>query len=481
MSELGITDFDTFDFISPPQKEDIRGAVETLNQMGALNEDNTLSSIGKIMVEFPLEPRVSRILVESIMRYPDVLEEAVIAASFMSTHSPFVLPPGEESDARKAHHAFRDIQGDFVSYVKLFRTYESMKNPVRFCQNNYLDERVMAEISNIKSQLEDEIGHLGIPIGSGGSMDDYLCCIASGMIQFVCVREGKENYRSLTADHISIHPGSSMFRTDPLFIVAGEIVRTSRTFAMSVSPLTKSLLSKISPDLEAKLNSMRGKRGRSLTGNLEFKGSTFASVKGKLLGRDDGHCGGKKAKEKNENEITIGGEIFEIKKQKGKKLLILPLNNFKSALQNDHDENKMAVYAPIRSKIILHGTGLLSGEKLELVSKVVKTLNLNPIGEKDWNKRNFDIHEEGVSERLIGDLNKILRITLSKKNKEYAFLALFTDGRGTYWFKMSRGFATALNESLSSLETLVDENIDFSVDGKERINEVYRMLNSLYD
>ena len=70
---------------------------------------------------------------------------------------------------------------------------------------------------------------------------------------------------------------------------------------------------------------------------------------------------------------------------------------------------------------------------------------------------------------------------MSKKTKEYAFLALFTDGRGTYWFKMSRGFATALNESLSSLETLVDENIDFSVDGKERINEVYRLLNGLYE
>ncbi|MBQ9205930.1 MAG: ATP-dependent RNA helicase [Treponema sp.] len=481
MSELGITDFDIFDFISPPQKEDIRGAVATLNQMGALNADNTLSSIGKLMVEFPLEPRVSRILVESIMRYPEVLEEAVIAAAFMSTHSPFVLPPGEETDARKAHHAFRDIQGDFVSYVKLFRTYQSMKNPVRFCQNNYLDERVMAEIANIKQQLEEEIGELGIPIGSGGSMDDYLCCIASGMIQFVCVREGKENYRSLTADHISIHPGSSMFRTDPLFIVAGEIVRTSRTFAMSVSPLTKNLLAKISPDLEAKLNAMRGKRSRSLTGNLEYKGSTFNAIKGKLLGRDDGHFGGKKQKDKNENEIIIGGEVFEIEKQKGKKILILPLNKFKSALQNEKDENKMAVFAPIRSKVLLHGTALLAGEKLELVCKVVQKLNLTPIDEKSLIKRNFNLHEDGSAEKLIGELNKILRITLSRKNKEYAFVALFTDGRGTYWFKMSRGFATALNESLSSLETLVDEQIDFSVDGKEQINAVYRMLNGLYE
>lgn len=481
MSELGITDFDTFDFISAPQKEDIKGAVATLNQMGALNSDNTLSSIGKLMVEFPLEPRVSRILVESIMRYPEVLEETVIAAAFMSTHSPFILPPGEETDARKAHHAFRDIQGDFVSYVKLFRTYQSMKNPVRFCQNNYLDERVMSEIANIKQQLEEEIGGLGIPIGSGGSMDDYLCCIASGMIQFVCVREGKENYRSLTADHISIHPGSSMFRTDPLFIVAGEIVRTSRTFAMSVSPLTRSLLAKISPDLEEKLNAVRGKRGRSLTGNLEYSGSTFAAVKGKLLGRDDGHFGGRKSKESNVNELSIGNETFEFEKQKGKKLLILPYSKLKKAIAEEKDKNKLAAFAPIKGKVLLHGTGLLTGEKLELICKVVKLLNLTPIEEKSLIKRNFNLREEGSADRLIAELHKVLRITLSKKNKEYAFIALFTDGRGTYWFKMSRGFATALNESLSSLEALVDENIDFSVDGKEKINEVYRMLNGLYE
>ena len=104
------------------------GAVETLRMLGALEEDNTLSSIGKLMVEFPLMPRISRIIVEAILKYPDVLEEALIAAAFLSTTSPFVLPPGEETDARKAHHSFRDVQGDFVSYVKLFRTYSAIKN-----------------------------------------------------------------------------------------------------------------------------------------------------------------------------------------------------------------------------------------------------------------------------------------------------------------------------------------------------------------
>ncbi|MBQ2548553.1 MAG: ATP-dependent RNA helicase, partial [Treponema sp.] len=90
MAELGITDFDKFDFISPPQKEGLLGAVQTLNLLRAIEKDGTLSKTGKLMVEFPLEPRVSRIIVESIMRYPEVLEEVLIASSFLSANSPFV-------------------------------------------------------------------------------------------------------------------------------------------------------------------------------------------------------------------------------------------------------------------------------------------------------------------------------------------------------------------------------------------------------
>ncbi len=483
MAELDITDFESFDFISPPGKEGILGAIDTLNLLGALNEDRTLSHIGKMMTEFPLEPRVSRILVESIMRYPEVLDEALIAAAFLSTTSPFVLPPGEEMDARKAHHAFRDIQGDFVSYVRLFRTYTSMKNQERFCKNNYLDEKVMYEIANIKQQLEEEVAALGIPITGGGSMDDYLCCIAAGMIQFVCVREGRENYRSLTADHISIHPGSSMFRNDPLFIVAGEIVRTSRMFAMSVSPLTRTLLARISPDLEERLNIARGKRGRSLTGNLEYTGGEFRNQKGKV-GRDDGRFGGKIHKVKDENIVSIGGSQFELQKVKGKKILVLPFDTFRPALLAERDENRLAQIGGLKGKILLKGGELLTGEKVELICKLTRTLNLLPIGEKEWPRgMNVQLGKDDGTQRLIANLDYVLRVTMAKaKSREYGFICLYTDGKGTYWFKVSRGFPTALNESLSSLETLIDEaTVALSPAQKEKVNIVYRVLNSLYD
>ena len=497
MAELGITDFDKFDFISPPSHENLMGAVDTLNMLKALEKDGSLSPIGKLMVEFPLEPRVSRIIVESILHYPDVLEEVLIAASFLSTQSPFVLPAGEEMDARKAHHAFRDIQGDFVTYVRLYKTYQSMGNKERFCKNNYLDERVMAEITNIKEQLEEITGdRMKIPLTGGGSMDNYLCCIASGMIQFVCIREGKESYRSLTAEHIQIHPGSSMFRMNPLYIVAGEIVRTSRMFAMSVSPLTKRELSKIDSGLEEKLMKVRGNRGKSLYGNLEYNGSNFNDAKTRL-GKDDSRFGKKSKEEKNkEDSVIFGGKVFEYKKIKGKKTLILPWEAFKNAVREEKNQNLLAVIGGMKGIIKMNNSfTLFNGERMEVIIKAAKKLNLEVLAENRWNRKlNVNITKQEDAEKLISSLDCVMRVTSAKiATKELGFICLFTDGKGNYWFKVSRGFATALNESLSSLEKLIDDtNCEEKEDGnkneilltaaqKEKVNIIYRLLNSLYE
>ena len=484
MAELGITEFDKFDFISPPAREGLAGAVNTLNMLHALESDGTLTGTGKLMVEFPLEPRISRIIVESLMRYPDVLDEVLVAASFLSAQSPFVLPVGQEMDARQAHHAFRDIQGDFVSYVKLFRKYTESPNKEKFCKHSFLDEKVMAEIVNIKEQLEEIVSKkLQFPLTGGGSMDNYLCCIAAGMIQFVCIREGRETYRSLTQDRISIHPGSSMFKTNPLFVVAGEIVRTSRMFAMSVSPLTKKLLSQIDPQLERQLTDSRGAKSKSLTGNLEYKGSTFAEEKEKAKSKDKKS---RKELKAEENTISLGGSAFEYKKIKGKKTAQLPWKEFKAALCAEKNENLLAQIAGMKGCILMKGgIKLLDGEKMEIIMKASKILNLEPVEEKSWSRKmNISIHEEGGLDSLIRNISFIMRVTVAKKaSKELGFICLFTDGNGTYWFKVSRGFATAINESISSLEKLMDDarEKNISESQKENINMIYRLLNGMYE
>ena len=85
--------------------------------------------------------------------------------------------------------------------------------------------------------------------------------------------------------------------------------------------------------------------------------------------------------------------------------------------------------------------------------------------------------------RLMENIPNIMRITDAKsKTKEYGFIALWTDGNGTYWFKVSRGFSTALGETIRSLEQLMEDTKDkLTSSQKDQINSLYRTLNSFYE
>ena len=480
MAELGILDFYNFDFIANPGREGIIGAVDTLNMLGALAEDNTLSDIGKMMVYFPLEPRISRIIVEAIMRYPECIKNVLIAASFLSARSPFVLPPNQEMEARQAHHRFRDMHGDFCTYLNIFRAYEQSPDKLNFCHKNFLDERVMAEIENIDRQLTEIVSDkMGIPISEHlGNSSDYLCCIAAGMIQFVCARTNKDNYRTIKADHINIHPGSVMFRQNPLYMVAGEIVKTSRMFAMSVSPLTEPMLNKIHPDLLQALVNRRTTKNENKKQNKKALAQDYSksSKKGKDKQKDENS--------KVKDAITISNTLFNYRKISGKKTLILPIGKFLNAIREEKDEHKINQLKDFRGRIITSDNGeLLSGEKMTLILNVVKNIDINPIKEKSWNRSlNANIYEPTDKEQLLDNLHFLLHTAIAKqKGKAYGFIALYNDGNGNYWFKVSKGFTTALTETHASLEALVDENVNFTQDEKDKINSIYRTVSKLYE
>jgi ATP-dependent helicase HrpA len=208
MAELGIRNFESFDFLSPPGREAIVSAIETLNLLDALDDERGLTEIGRMMAVFPILPRLSRVIVEAIRRYPEVLEEVLIGAAFLSTKSPFLLPHGEELAARKAHHSFRDPNGDFISYLNIFRAYSRSGNKEKYCGRFYLDERTLHEIAERQGAARGDRFLPGHARGLRGvSVEDYLCAVSRGLIQFVCARSGRGVYQTLTAGRIQIHPG----------------------------------------------------------------------------------------------------------------------------------------------------------------------------------------------------------------------------------------------------------------------------------
>jgi hypothetical protein len=136
-----------------------------------------------------------------------------------------------------------------------------------------------------------------------------------------------------------------MFRIDPQFIVAGEIVRTSRMYAMSVSPLSRAVLERIRPGFFAeygKSGEIKTKRERDFT-----------------------------------NNIKIEGEVFEIVTVKGKKTVLLP---WEKLVHIKDDLSPETVYRGIKGKILIKNQySLLTGEKLELILSLAPTLDVENV------------------------------------------------------------------------------------------------------
>jgi HrpA-like RNA helicase len=120
------------------------------------------------MCKFPLLPRQSRVIVESLLHYPDVLQQVLVAVAFLSSKTPFLFPPGEEDLARAAQRSFADkTYGDFVHLPACVRTVREERNPgekAKVRKTYYLDFQSMQEIVHITEQLGDICGEIGFPL-----------------------------------------------------------------------------------------------------------------------------------------------------------------------------------------------------------------------------------------------------------------------------------------------------------------------------
>ncbi len=426
MCELAIYNPTSFPFITSPRREALLSAVDTLKYIGAVREDLHLTSIGEMMIRFPLLPRLSRVIVEAVINYPDVIGSVITAVSFLSTKTPFVLPQGKELEAREIHHTLVDnADGDFAAYLNMYRLYtryESEKQKEKFCSSHFLDKQTMDEIVHIKLQLEEIVSGMGIPITRNPvSMKDYLTSLASGLRQYICIRTSGYCYRSVKADEIYIHPGSSWFMTRPSFILAGEIVQTSRMYARSVSPLKAEWIRSISPSLLKELEHPAGKDKEK-----------------------------RKGTEAGEDRIL---ESFRVKK-KGKTIYVVPLKD----LRRISDRSKKEIY------LSQNGVRSKSPVKTRLLDREYRLIQTSSSLVTKKRKTHFTSYDgDKVIRKHLSDM-----LRLYKAGEYFEYLYLEEDG-GSFFISVTPSIEKAVASSIYSLSLLLDSLDEGRDDMKRRI------------
>ncbi|KAM6402916.1 ATP-dependent RNA helicase DHX33 [Rhynochetos jubatus] len=223
----------TFDFMSKPSPDAIQAAIEQLELLGAVKrkEDQlVLTSLGRKMAAFPLEPKFSKAILLSPQFH--CTEEILTIVSLLSVDSVLYNPPGQREEVRSARRKFISSEGDHLTLLNMYKAFKKVSGNKEWCKENFVNKRNMRLVSDVRAQLRDICATLSIPIKSCYSDTESIRrCLAHGHFMNAAELQPDGTYRTLhTHQLVAIHPSSVLFRCKPACVVYNGLLHTNSSY-----------------------------------------------------------------------------------------------------------------------------------------------------------------------------------------------------------------------------------------------------------
>ncbi|NLZ11568.1 MAG: ATP-dependent RNA helicase HrpA [Alcaligenaceae bacterium] len=256
MKALRLDDIETFPFVEAPSGRAIADGYHLLQELGALDERNQLTPVGRSLARIPVDPRIARMILAA--RDEQCLAEMLIIASALSVQDPRDRPLAEREAAEAAHARFRDDKSEFVSYVKLWRWYEeqvahkaSQRKLVTLLRQKYLSPLRLREWHDVHSQLAAIVGEQGWRVNTLDATYEQLHkALLSGLLGNIGLKsEETSAYQGAREIRFVIHPGSNLVRKAGRWIMAAELVETTRLYARCVARIDPVWVEKVGAHL----------------------------------------------------------------------------------------------------------------------------------------------------------------------------------------------------------------------------------------
>lgn len=246
---------DQYPFVDPPHPRTIRLGFQALIELGALDRNHRLTKEGRLMASLPLDPCISRIIIEGGKQ--NALREITVIAAALTIQDPRVRPLDKEQQADQAHREFMDNRSDFLTLYALWsalfqdKTRVSWSTLSKFCKQHYLSWQRMREWIDVHDQLtrllknRTDFGLNDEPAG----YEAVHMALTSGFLRNVCRKKEKNIYQAAANKELQIFPGSALYKHGGEFIVAAAFVETSQLFARTAATIKAEWLEQLGGEL----------------------------------------------------------------------------------------------------------------------------------------------------------------------------------------------------------------------------------------
>jgi ATP-dependent helicase HrpA len=231
---------ESFPFLDPPRSAAVSDGYRTLFELGALDERRQLTPLGQRLSRLPVDPRIGRMIVAADEQ--GCLSEMLVIAAALEIRDPRDRPVEKQEKADQKHAKFLDADSDFLSYLRLWDFYHDLKKSLsrsqlqKACRQNFLSYNRMREWLDIHLQLRQLVAEVGLR--PGPRRDEYDAihrAILTGLLSNIACRNETNEYTAAGGSRFVLWPGSGVFEKKPRWVVAAELVETSRRFLRTVA------------------------------------------------------------------------------------------------------------------------------------------------------------------------------------------------------------------------------------------------------
>lgn len=250
MTALGLDDIEAFPFVDAPDKRHIQDGIKLLEELGAFEtvqtksgEKRLLTRVGLQLAQLPVDPRLAKMILSAVNF--GCVYEMMIIVSALSIQDPRERPQEKQQASDEKHRRFTDKKSDFLAFLNLWRYLQEQQKALsknqfrRQCQKDFLNYLRIREWQDIYHQIRLTVREMGLPINSEKAEYQQIhTALLSGLLSHIGLKEAeKQQYLGARNAHFAIFPNSVLFKKQPKWVMAAELVETSKLWGRMVAEI----------------------------------------------------------------------------------------------------------------------------------------------------------------------------------------------------------------------------------------------------
>lgn len=244
MKILGFGDIESFPFLDPPDKRFIKDGYRILEEIGAVEGTRKVTKIGRQIARLPVDPRIGRMLLTAA--HSHCLNELLVICAALSVQDPRERPMDKQQAADEAHRQFRDEESDFLTYLNLWRHLQEQRHHLskskfrKYCRDGFISWNRTQEWRDIHHQLRGQMHEMGYKENQAeaGYAEIHKALLTGLLSNIGFKKSGKErDYLGGRNSKFMIFPGSGLFKKQPKWVMAAELVETTQLYARTLASI----------------------------------------------------------------------------------------------------------------------------------------------------------------------------------------------------------------------------------------------------